>query len=40
MSRLMVSYLEDATARQVVQAVLAAVGVPLPATKAAPAAPV
>jgi hypothetical protein len=40
MSRLMVSYLDDASARQVVQAVLAAVGVPSPATKAVPATPV
>jgi hypothetical protein len=38
MSRLMVSCLEDATAPQVVQAVLAAVGVPSPALKAARAA--
>jgi hypothetical protein len=36
----MVSYLDDATARPLVQAVLAAVGVPSPATEAAPAAPV
>lgn len=33
-------YLDDATALQVVQAVLTAVGVPVPATEAAPAAPV
>ena len=36
----MVSSLQDATARQVVQAVLAAAGVTLTTTEAAPAAPV
>jgi hypothetical protein len=38
MSRLMVSYLEGATAPLVVQAVLAEVGVPSPAMEAARAA--
>jgi hypothetical protein len=39
MSQPMVSYLQDATARQMVQAALTA-GVTLPATEAAPAVPV
>ena len=38
MSRMMVPYLEDATAPQVLQAVLAEVGLPSPAMEAARAA--
>jgi hypothetical protein len=40
MSRLMVSYFQDATARQEVQAMLAAAVVTLTTTEAAQAAPV